>query len=486
MKQQFSGINTLVLISSCECNLSCDYCIINKSKNKYSQEIAQKTKQAFQDGTFLQNTLTVLNNYNTSPFEITHCEFWGQEPTLSLHYFTEHLNDWLDNFPNLRYFMFSTNGVAYSNRIVDFIKTLDNSIGHETQIVIQFSYDGEESNKDCRKVSSSNITSSVTNVITELNKINLKNVKVNLNFHNVIPLVLIKTIKTMNQANEYLINLKNWGEQFSKLNINKNVMVENRVIPSFESPLKASVEDGLDLLHFYQLIEKCDFNKSNNYIFSNDIIGSMKRWSQDIFNQCDQINQTPLESLLNIEHDFYFFRDKIKKIFQIGHCGAYTAALKVRYDGIVMTCQNQMYDTEISEDDFNKDKFSYSIKKKLNSSNRILNFTVANKENMDNLYYFHSNLKESFFTIYNNTLNLMYIMARAGQINYDYILNKEKLMFHAFLITTYNACPYNRMFTSGSISLIHDGHIRLFCNGFLDEIFDYSTGKFLFKTELRG
>ena len=50
--------DSLCLVSSANCNLSCKYCEIAKSKKYgYAHDLQQKIKTAFEDGSFLENTL---------------------------------------------------------------------------------------------------------------------------------------------------------------------------------------------------------------------------------------------------------------------------------------------------------------------------------------------------------------------------------------------------------------------------------------------
>ena len=63
-------IGAICLVASAECNLKCKYCEISKSKDiTYSIELQKKIKDAFEDGSFLDNiqkTLSTLNqNLNT-------------------------------------------------------------------------------------------------------------------------------------------------------------------------------------------------------------------------------------------------------------------------------------------------------------------------------------------------------------------------------------------------------------------------------------
>jgi len=63
-------------------------------------------------------------------------EFWGQEPTLTLHLITKHLQDWFETYPNIRSLMFSTNTMAYPERIIDFIVKLDSILTKPFELTV--------------------------------------------------------------------------------------------------------------------------------------------------------------------------------------------------------------------------------------------------------------------------------------------------------------------------------------------------------------
>lgn len=75
-----------------------------------------------------------------------------------------------------------------------------------------------------------------------------------------------------------------------------------------------------------------------------------------------------------------------------------------------------------------------------------------------------------FKTIFNRLI----LLNKAHQVHYSYN-NVEKAMAHAFMLTIFNCCSYNNQFKTGSIFLRHNGFIRFFCNGFMDEIFELSS-----------
>ena len=106
--------------------------------------------KALEDGSFLENIKNSMIKLEIPFSQITRLELWGQEPTLTLHLWTKHIEDWIDTFPNWRYLMFSTNGMEYPERIVELIKRIDAYTNNTVKLDLQISYDGEESTNELR------------------------------------------------------------------------------------------------------------------------------------------------------------------------------------------------------------------------------------------------------------------------------------------------------------------------------------------------
>ena len=76
----------------------------------------------------------------------------------------------------------------------------------------------------------------------------------------------------------------------------------------------------------------------------------------------------------------------------------------------------------------------------------------------------------------NQTANLMYMMAKSGQIDSSYSTDFKKLQKHAFLISALCTCLYNIAVVSGSVAIRSTGDIRELCNGVLDR-YEYELNK---------
>ena len=126
-------IKVLSLLTAPGCQLA------KNTKESDKKELWENNKKALIDGTFIDNVRKTLIRYNQPPYQIEGVEFWGQEPTLTLPYISEHWNEWMDVFPNIQYCFFSTNGIADSDIIYDFLMAVDEHSIHPFKIGIQIS-----------------------------------------------------------------------------------------------------------------------------------------------------------------------------------------------------------------------------------------------------------------------------------------------------------------------------------------------------------
>jgi hypothetical protein len=141
-------------------------------------------------------------------------ELWGQEPTLTLKEFSESFKDFYNFLPNLHILFFSTNGIGFSNSIINLIQNIDNTIEKPFELRIQFSYDGQDATSKLRGADPNIIISNITEIITKLNNIKLNNLLVDLSFHNVLSMDLINKFgdKTANNEIEFYNYLKEMSD----------------------------------------------------------------------------------------------------------------------------------------------------------------------------------------------------------------------------------------------------------------------------------
>lgn len=477
MNNRDTYIQALSIISSCGCNLDCSYCRIAQSRHAKSAEMQKATIQALQDGTFLANVNKVLNRLDQSTAQIQNMAFWGQEPTLTLHYITEHLDEWFEYFPNWDEVMFSTNTVGFMDRIYDFIVGVDSKCKVPVfNMNIQLSYDGDYGTDNLRKGSSSSIHDNVRYLIEKLNNTNLNKVQLRLYHHGVLSLDLLNRLQTPEAIVEYSNHMVQWGNEFNKLNRNKNVHMDSEVDIALENPVEASTLTGLKLNNFCTIAERLNPKLKTSFtedLGSVDPVYCLYRslWTpfhmlgsalQDFdFRDLDQAIEIIMKDPI-IRNSFY------KRLNQIPYCGNGVGELKIMWDGTLINCQNHMFETN-AELIHDKNELAEAVKKGLATHKFFVNGITDSDEDLDKYFALFDIAKNTSFEFtLQNTIMLMKFLSITGQIDESY-KDHYKLVKHAFLVAVIGCCEYNNYVMTGSFFMRHTGYIRFVCNGYLDK-----------------
>ena len=458
-------IGAICLVASAECNLKCKYCEISKSKDiTYSIELQKKIKDAFENGSFLDNIQKTLSTLNQNLDNIHRMTFWGQEPTLSLNSFRKNIKDWFNTFPNIDNIFFSTNGGTDPQIIYNFIKDIDEIMTHDIQIGIQFSYDGEWACKNERYIDPNLIKAHCQQLISLLNSTHLNHVFLQIVWHGVVSFDLISHVLSTNTIKEYVQDLDETIFNASQANHN----IKCKIYPitlGLEQPYKASTDDGLALatfiekglrsnieenLHFYNPIRNLLMTLMGRSNFEEQVFDD-NIWMKNII---DMFNGVELSKVLNKGHA----------------CGSYDYELKIMYDGTLIGCQNFLFNID-KEHIIDNDVIVRKVKENLIDHNFFINVInqQIKKEDIQKVLDRFSLLHfSSFLTTYQSIINTLIMLANAGQISSEYLNNKEKLFKHAFMIVRYNACFFNHLITTGSTFLEPISLCRVLCNGALD------------------
>ncbi len=481
--QDIQKITGLSLITSCGCNLNCSYCRIAQAKNDNSVNLQKKTIQALQDGSFLDNISKGLLRLNQSSAQITNLAFWGQEPTLTLQFITKNIHQWKEVFPCWDTLFFSTNGMAHTLDIFDFLVALDTTYSHPMQISIQFSYDGDESTNNIRNGDAGVIYNNIANLIEKCNTYNFQNIVAKFHFHGVISIDLIKQLNTVELIEEYLKNLYTFGCSLSTKNINKKISIDPVVGLALENPVDASAEDGMKLANFLNLCTRIDsYQLSHPYRVSQRIIDrfvDQYAYGYTKFHQTidEQYQCKNLDDLISkIIYDGKLMRSINHDFTTYNFCGNGIGELKFMYDGTLVNCQNSIFDTDkqfLSNDNSIENKIKHSL---TNHSYYINLLTSSDEEINEYFYLFNTIHQTSFMSNLTSVITLMNYLVRTNQIDLSYYDNR-KLINHAYKMALLNSCYYNNVIKTGSLILRHSGQIRFFCNGLLDFL-DKETGGF--------
>lgn len=472
------------LITSCGCNLNCSYCRIAQSVNENSKTVREGTIQALQNGEYIKNVRDVIYKIGESPLSIDSIAFWGQEPTLTLHHVTDHLEEWRELFPNWQNTMFSTNTVAHLDRVVDFIDKMDTLVKKPFHLQVQLSYDGDYSTDTLRGVEHSIIYQNVHKMIETLNQKNYKFMDVNFNFHGVLSLDLLNKLQDSESIYKYMQALGEWGLEFYMLSNNKHIRFSHSGVDiSLENPVNAAVDEGIKLANFCNLSERI----KDSDVYSKHFENCVESAPRPHLNLCSTYYMLfdHIEKLCREVYNIHNFNELMERIVNDEalrrnlyqnlnpelFCGNGVSEVKIMYDGTLVNCQNHIYETDAN---FIKDEgdLASSVKKALATHNYFINPLTASDYEMRKYFHLFNSCKfHSLEFIFKTTLTSMQYLVLTNQIDKSYN-NIHKLVSHAFLVSLLNVCSYNNQIMTGSLFLRNSGFLRLLCNGFMDYVID--------------
>lgn len=466
-------IDNISLITTCGCNLNCNYCMAAKSLNSHSKELAQATEQALIDGTFFENTKKVFQKLEINPTDIKDLSFWGQEPTLTLHHITNHFSDWIGLMPNVNSIFFSTNGMAHTDRIIDFIKTCVELFDRPCEIGIQYSYDGNYSTNKVRKADTDVVLNSITTLITELNKINLKNIKINIMDHGVISDELIKSFNSQKDMVDYITQAHEIWHKLSLMNINRNVYIRNSINFSSEVPINSSSEDGLLWNYFIENCKKLKYKYNENEemeMASEGLLFLPKFVKSQLLKNTDCSSLSEIVKLISTSSKEEL-RELNHKLGSMIFCGNVSGGLKIMYDGTLVNCQSLIFDTKAENIKNTNDNIYYTKKFVADHKGYINPLADSEEDIRDNIYLYETMNAESYFYIYQQTVILLYNLALAHQVSEKY-LKYENVLQASLILVSLHSCFFNSLLTTGSYLNRDSGLIRRYCNGIIDNLLD--------------
>lgn len=446
----------IVFYSSETCNLNCKYCVLSKSSNKdFHLKEQEKIKEAFLNGSYVSNFKKAFREYGINRGQIYRVELWGEEPTLTLNEFAQAFPEILNAFPNIRELFFSTNGAGDLNRIITLINTINESIEKDFNLLIQFSYDGKIM-ETSRGIDEKIVRNNIKQLIIKLNEITLdKKLKIEFNFHSVLSRMVVNKYKTIEEVEEYWKFFDDFILEMQSLNKNKNILIAKRVSSAMENPVDATVEEGKNLALFLKnTMAIKDKVLSNPFMQFNNVKNSLEHINKDI---------NELLTLIGKEENIKGLNYRLSK--KMG-CGTMTDALKLRYNGDLVYCQNILY--KLNFEDLNEELDSSDYHKFL-----IKNHYHKNIKDEDSIEIFekYKELKDSsFYQLYSENLNLMHYLANANLIDSIYKYDSYKVLKHALILTLFCHCIDNNLNETGSIVGRSVDSLKYYCNGAMNYI----------------
>ena len=472
----YENLNKLTLITSESCNLNCSYCEIAKNSNHQSHlEETLKIKQALSSGSYITKVIQGFRKHGIDVSNITTIELWGQEPTLTLDEFSTQIPRLLDWAINAKRSFFSTNGVAYPERIINYINIINNYLkdhkNRKFNAAIQFSFDGFDETLEKRGVEPQEIIDNIKTVITTVNDIKIvKNFKISFVFHGVLTMDIIKQGTIGNNFESHWIEIDRLVKNFVELNINPQVKIDDFLVTGIQNPYNATSDEGK---LFADYLKKClntnsDFQSSFIHVQAPFRIAAkaIKAFSENSLGDIDN----------NIIKNFNYYYDPVLNdtIGTITSCGTGNLDLKIRYDGTILYCQNLFFSLSLND---LEDKIGsrYDIQRAALSYNHIYpNLLTSDKKDIEHFIDLLNGQKHYIYNfMVSSIVNLMYILLQNHQIDDSYQDDHKKILRHAHYMAMFLLCFYNNLLDTGSLYTITFGTIRFYCNGALDYLEEY-------------
>lgn len=469
IKYSMEFCESLTLYTSESCNLQCSYCDMNNHLNKQQHALeAKKVKDSLVNGEYLNTLNIAFEKLNINPHKIKTINLWGQEPTLTLKNFEIMFYNLYKNLcPNINKIFFSTNGVSCTDDIIHFIEYIDqNVLDKSCLLTIQFSYDGYTQTKKHRGIDSKIIINNIYKILNKLNKINFNFLTIDMQLHNVLDqetFTFFSKEENLELLQQFLLEFENIYHNLKITNLNKNI----NIFPfwtAIENPLNGSVKDGQMLFSF---VEQC------NKICKNPKFNMGTQIAEYYAKKMPLYREDKIIALLNEINCSYYINDfdnlqTLKYLSNKMGCGYNSATLKIRYDGTLMHCQNALY----SLHPLNENNLDNKIQKQKKDKYFYPNIITDNDDIINNyLYQTFIKNSECFLPAYIQTCQFLALLLNSNQINNKYN-NLNDFMKCAFFLTYLIPCPHASMMYCGNAYGIYCGFIRLFCNGFMDYIFN--------------
>ena len=445
-----------------------------RAKPEQKKELWHNTIESLKDNSYVDNIVKVLNRLEQPLSRIERVEFWGQEPTLTLPYVTENWNYWVSTFPGLKYVFFSTNGMTDSDSIYDFLIKVDQEAINPIYAEVQISYDGIYGEEKIRGGDSNFILNNFIKLQKRLNEYQFNNLKkITLNNHAVLSNALIEQLDDIYKVENYFNEYERFTEEIQKAGTNKII---HWMPPCFlaQNCFSASVVDGVRFENFLRNVNLV--KAKNNHPHTLNVMQAFDDFALPMLGYgADDVAKRVIDKGYNCFEDFVneYFDKNSRHPYHLDAttCSASRGDLKVMYDGTILMCQNLMFDTYLTKDLLD-DSVNNWGRYYLMQNNGQFNPIHATDEEINEYAEYMEAVQSPYrvpFT-YQSNFNLMYMLAKSGQIDNSYLYNLNKIKKHAFLMSRIGSCPYNCQAMSGSVFVRNIGELRQYCNGVLDRV----------------
>lgn len=459
------------------CNMNCEYCFIPKVEGM--KQLHSEIEQDLREGNFIDR----LKNIYGEDLEML--QLWGTEPTLTLSLVNDKLEQYFEEFPNLKSVGFSTNFIVNTDALFELIsklekigEALDESNQFEKRFPtrrgssskkfladIQISLDGPEfiTDKYRQKGATEKIRRNFEEYVKFVKNSNLKYVKIKGNFK---PTFSTDFIKRFNEDiglfDEYFSFFDEVFDIYAKEKFDKEIF-DFQPPPSstLMVPGMYSVSDGKEWALYQRNLRNFSEHafKSNKYkYFGRFLNGYLYRLTEYMKNMGKLVNMPERQT-----------------------CSAGDSMWAVDTKNDLAPCHRMFFMNDdrylnaIRGEDRYSDNWDVSTTNKGKVDNVIKNILVDadNEFEVSRLAYIFRGFHDftSFKT--SSVFSIITCLSKYGQASPIYYQNEElATLFSIFLISAFG-CSVEGAICSGSINITPISLIRLWGNGAFEELLKY-------------
>lgn len=471
-----AGFEAANVYFSAVCNLRCRYCFQPKIGD-IANPINKDIQKWISSGNMEKD---ILCRYGK---DIKDISFWGGEPSINLPFIVERIPYYLETFPELKTFSYSTNMSTKKlvKNTVDFVRALyENNIryGRKIKLRLQFSLDGPPEINDYNRIGAKadTICKNILFLLQELKDIPAEYLQTCIKGTQSSD--SLKWLAEGNNFEKFYMYFDKWQKRWTQVGARCGIPQGGTYI-SLVYPGNFTKEDGL---LFAKLLKKqCSEEFQKNL--------ESKTSTPLIFD--NQITERIKGSFSNLRAGYY--RDYKGELLNMCSCSACKTCGGISYDKKFHICQATYL--------FNEDIIKYIEDKNLISEfEEKQGFSFRNFKNVvaDNMVVDYdddlklSRLLYKMNTANNNlTMKIQYLeiilseMAAAGQISECYLNPAWRDAAIAFTLFGTSECPADNIWEFGSsyirstsqMKLVFNGAFEYYINNFYNDILNVHVKK---------
>ena len=257
--------NNISLYFSSDCNMSCQYCAINKHKPCMAEN-NKHIREDIESGAYAQ---AVIDRFSPIADGIVQISLWGMEPTLNTDLFEKLMFPLWDAFPNINKLMFSTNSWLGWSHVEPVILGLDKYCKNRERNInfdLQLSLDGPEwiNDHSRRNHTTERTLQMMRDVITNTPS----DIHYAIDLHTK-PTLDVSYMRQMNESNDLLLAYYHFfddlQDEMLALNTNPHIHVSMNNTPTLVNPGEHTVEDGKTLAEFLRNLRAIDVSQFKHF-----------------------------------------------------------------------------------------------------------------------------------------------------------------------------------------------------------------------------